>query len=508
MNLNKAFVRKLLWVSLISFYSFNANFNSICQAQNSIDSLKSALNISQTDKQKFELLIDLSKKIEKSDPKKSSEYADSALRFAKSLDDKYSMAVSYINMAEVMKHRKNYNNALDNLKQAVVLGETIKSKYILKNAYEVYTGIYENQNNYQQALKYAELNRVYKDSIYSEENSKKITEIQKSYETEEKEKEIEILERDNQLKELDINQRQSERNLVVIAIVLIMISILLLYSRYRVKTKANNLLNGINTEIARTNSELSKTNKKIDDQNKELKKLKTGQKELIATRDKFFSIIAHDLRNPFNAILGFSSLLIKSYNEFDKNQKKDFILKIKRAAEETYRLLENLLEWARSQSNQIEYKPGDLSLVSVVDDVLLALSPELKIKDVNIAIDIHKSLKVFADDNMLKTILRNLISNAIKYSYEKGRITITGRGLKGVVKICVEDNGTGIDEKNLEKLFKTDEKFKAEGTANEKGTGLGLVLCKEFVGKNKGEIWAESEFGKGSRFCFSIPEKP
>jgi len=420
-----------------------------------------------TGNDEFNRLMQLSEKWESISPDTSIKYADSALSIAKS----------------------------SNNQRLIALSLQRKSKALIQ------------KNRHKQALKLLQLAKKINDSIYSDDNSKKIKELKTTFETEKKEKEIQLLERDNELKELEIKQKRNERNLVIIAIGLFIFSGFLLYYRYRIKNKANKLLEEKNLELQKTNKELTEINRKIHRQNQELEKLKEEQKQLIAMKDKFFSIIAHDLRNPFNAILGFSQLLIDSYDKFDENKKKEFLLKIKHASEETYRLLENLLEWAQSQSNQIEMQQTELNLLSVVNEVLSVLDSEIKIKNIGISVSVSEKTTVYADINMLKTILRNLITNAVKYSFEGGEIQILDKIKNDVVTICIADKGTGISPENRKKLFRTDEKFKAVGTANEKGTGLGLVLCKEFVEKNNGKIWVESEEGKGSTFCFTLLRK-
>ncbi|MBN1338353.1 MAG: tetratricopeptide repeat protein [Bacteroidales bacterium] len=227
-------------------------------------------------------------------------------------------------------------------------------------------------------------------------------------------------------------------------------------------------------------------------------------KEANATKDKFFSIIAHDLRNPFNAIIGFSNLLISSYETMDEQERKNIIKNISEASERTYKLLQNLLEWARTQTANLEFHPKMLDACVVVNEIIAELKPHADNKKITLISEIPFNTQVKSDENMLKTIIRNLISNGIKFTHPGGKVSVISGKKDHDTMICIEDNGVGIDEKDKNRLFNPDFQLRKAGTAGEAGTGLGLVLCKEFVKKSGGTIWAESGAIKGSRFCFTI----
>jgi PAS domain S-box-containing protein len=224
-----------------------------------------------------------------------------------------------------------------------------------------------------------------------------------------------------------------------------------------------------------------------------------------AMKDKFFSIIAHDLKNPFNAIIGFSNLLYEAYDNFDEQQRKSFIKNICDASESTFKLLQNLLEWARTQTGSFEFIPETIDLSIITNENISVLKSSADNKKIEIKSNIPYNSIVFADENMTKAIIRNLISNAIKFTNEEGKVDISVIKNKNMMQVTVADNGTGISKENISRLFRIDDPFKAPGTANEQGTGLGLILCKEFVEKNGGKIWVESEIGVGSRFIFTLP---
>lgn len=244
---------------------------------------------------------------------------------------------------------------------------------------------------------------------------------------------------------------------------------------------------------------------------KKLQNMTIELKELNESKDKFFSIIAHDLKGPFNAILGFSEILTSEWDTFEDNELKHFIKNIQGSATHAYKLLVNLLEWSRAQTGRMEYQPTLVDISGIINEIILLQRNYSETKGVKLFSAINFNTMVYGDENMLKTVLRNLIENAIKYTAKGGVVTLTDeikdkQHTQNEIVISVSDTGTGIPPEELPKLFEMDQEYKTRGTANEKGTGLGLLLCKELVEKNQGEIFVESQPGKGSRFSFTIPQ--
>jgi PAS domain S-box-containing protein len=226
---------------------------------------------------------------------------------------------------------------------------------------------------------------------------------------------------------------------------------------------------------------------------------------LNATKDKFFSIIAHDLRSPFQSILGFTDLLVSEDEDVSPEEQKRFLHLIHGSARQAYALLENLLLWARSQRGTLDYNPEDFNLSLRAEEVTALLSVQASKKNISLVSQIPDSLTVHADPQMIQTVLRNLISNALKFTNPGGKVEVNASLADGMVRVSITDNGVGIPEKLLPGIFKVESKNSTPGTANEKGSGLGLVLCREFVEKNKGKISVESRVGSGSTFTFTIP---
>lgn len=246
-------------------------------------------------------------------------------------------------------------------------------------------------------------------------------------------------------------------------------------------------------------------NQKVKEKTRMLEEKNASLRELNATKDKVFSVISHDLRTPFNSILGYTDLLIKKGYQHEPGKLEDFLKSIHSTAEKTLTLLDNMLCWARSQTGQIKYQPETISLEKIIGQSVNFAQLSASIKNIVLNYIPNYEIKIHADKNMLRTILRNLISNAIKFTHAGGRIDIYSIHGTSEVEITVSDNGTGMDEEIRKGLFHVETNTSSSGTKNEAGTGLGLILCKEFVEKQGGRIWVESEPGKGSDFHFTIP---
>lgn len=251
----------------------------------------------------------------------------------------------------------------------------------------------------------------------------------------------------------------------------------------------------------RTHLALSLAQMQIRRQNESLQ-------ELNATKGKFFSILAHDIKNPLFAFREISALLLGEKYQLDEDQKKDLIFSMRQASGELLALVENLLTWSRSQTGRIEFLPALQPLSHLVKETFSLLAMAAREKNITLSQEIPEGTSAFFDKNMLNTILRNLISNAIKFTPEGGKIAVTAKDRKNFLEISVSDTGIGLSHADMEKLFRIDVNHVTIGPASkEKGSGLGLILCREFVEKHGGQIKVESTLGKGSTFSFTLPEK-
>ena len=228
-------------------------------------------------------------------------------------------------------------------------------------------------------------------------------------------------------------------------------------------------------------------------------------RELNATKDKFFSIIAHDLKSPFNAIVGFSNLMTEQIKLKDYDGIEEYAEIILNSSTRAMELLKNLLEWSRSQTGRMTFNSEYLDLSVLVRETTDLLKDSAQQKLISITTEVPAKMQVMADRAMINSVLRNLLSNAIKFTHTTGQIVVSAVQNRDECMISIRDTGIGIGKENISRLFRMDESFSTVGTHNEKGTGLGLLLSKEFVEKHGGKIWVISEPGKGSTFYFTIP---
>lgn len=239
----------------------------------------------------------------------------------------------------------------------------------------------------------------------------------------------------------------------------------------------------------------------------EIKKKNDELSELNDSKDKFFSIIAHDLRSPFQGLLGISNYLVEEFDSLDKTEFKEMIQSLNEALHAQYKFLDDLLSWSRIQSGRMVFEPVQLNLNDELQKVLRLFESNLKNKKINLVINLNPKLEIIADGDMLSLLFRNLISNAIKFTHTEGTIEIIAFEENGMVLVVVSDTGVGIPKENISKLFRIDVQLTTQGTNKESGNGLGLVLCKEIIEKHGGNIWVESEADKGTQFIFTLPTK-
>ncbi|MDP3148538.1 MAG: CHASE domain-containing protein [Ignavibacteria bacterium] len=228
--------------------------------------------------------------------------------------------------------------------------------------------------------------------------------------------------------------------------------------------------------------------------------------ELNATKDKFFSIIAHDLRSPFQGFLSMTEMMVENIGDFSEEELVKYLGELNKSTQNLYKLLQNLLDWAQLKKGSFDFTPKEFSLSATVSACIEHINKRAIQKGITIITEVAEDQKVFVDERMINSIFGNLLSNAVKFTRSEGKVTVKANNLSnGMVEISVEDSGVGMSERTLNKLFKIDEKVGSKGTDGELSTGLGLLLCKEFIEKHSGKIWVESEEGKGSTFNFTLP---
>ena len=406
-----------------------------------------------------------------------------ALKIRQGLKDKSGIAQSYNNIGALYLRQKQYEKAIANLLPALEAAREVEALRELSRSYESLRDCYTELGDHQQALQYSNLLLALSDMMQPERTDRRPSET----DTKLRKEQIKNLKQESLLRAQQI-QQQEERQLYLYAfIALAGIIILLVLYQYLMKR--------------RTNRMLEQTNATIQQQNLALQ-------DLNATKDKFFSIISHDLKGPLNSLTSFSGLLINHTDSLSKDEIRMLAQDLDKSVKNLFALLENLLEWSRSQTGNIEFKPEVFDIATVMEDNKALLAAQAQTKKIEVAYKSEGTRIVNAHKNSVTTVVRNLLSNAIKFTPEGGSIWLTAEARQGQIQVAIADNGVGMSPEVVQKLFRIDTKHSTKGTANEKGTGLGLILCKDFIEKNGGRLWVESEPGKGSVFVFTLPQPP
>ena len=402
-----------------------------------------------------------------------------ALELYRQINNRQGIAYSYNNIGLVYLDKGEYKKSLDFLNQSLAMATELKMYDFIADVYSNLTMYYKEVKDYKNAfLYYDKYNTVY-DSLIGEKKDKMIRQIQAKYQLGKKTRELEELKTKNQ-SQLDAidNARVFQIYLAAIAILVIILMIATFYLLFKEKKLAAEL------------------------------QVKTNElKELNVSKDKFFSIIAHDLKNPFNVLVSYTSLLKTDLEMFSTEELKQIVADLNQASENGFNLLQNLLLWTRTQTNRIHIFKTKFNLSEVFEKVKALVDLNLLSKDQKLTLIVEPESFVFADKDMVATIIRNLVFNAIKFSEKGSEIILKATRTDQGMQIDVIDSGVGISPDTISKLFRIDTNTSIQGTEGETGTGLGLVICREFVEKHGGRIWVESELGKGSVFSFTIPSK-
>jgi len=415
------------------------------------------------------------------------EYFNQSLAKFKELGLNHFEAEISAGIASVYCKQGKLKNAIAEYNESLRLTDLYNKGFYLKmKNYEGLWHVYEIMKDFKMAFKYHILFSQYSDSLDKKEKYQQIVNLEKKYETEKKENEIIRLQAKQQLTDIQLSKNKQLKLLGFITAIMLLFIVFYVLQKYSEKIKSNKLLEEKNLKIEQSEQELRVLN---------------------ASKNKFFSIIAHDLKNPFHTVMGYSWLLSKDYDLYTEEERRKFALDINQSTNNIFRLLQNLLEWSRSQTGRLEFTPLEIEFKRVLENSVSVLRSLADQKNINITTEYSSNLILFADPLMIETVLRNLITNAIKFTPENGQIIISAHQANDHVCINIRDTGVGISEVDIQNLFKIDSKVKRKGTNNEDGSGLGLILCKEFVNKNNGTIWAESTPGKGSSFSFTIPAK-
>jgi signal transduction histidine kinase len=422
--------------------------------------------------------------LDKKEFDKAKENLNKSLEICISLNINIGKAYNYLSLADVYLEEGNYEKAIfhaDTAKKYIIQFGEAKMFEML---YEVYFNAYLKLENYKSALEYFQLWEQIKDSVINAEVHVKLEELQSTLDLKNQIQVNESLQYKNKLQ----NRRLYILSLIIglgILIVAFLLVIIYIVGKSRRKEKQINLL-------------LEEKNSEIEEQARSLRKL-------VATKDKLFSIIGHDLKNPFNAIMGFGNLLIDDYDNLSDKQRISFINHISNATNKANNLLENLLTWSTTQRGEIKVDLEIINIRDCINDQMELYKNTIKHKSISVVNSVNADAQIMTDRNMVCLVIRNLLNNALKFSNKEGNVYINIQEDNEYANISIKDEGVGMNKEVLKNLFNLEHNVTTKGTLEETGTGLGLVICHEFMKTLGGKIWAESEEGKGSTFYFSLP---
>jgi len=410
-----------------------------------------------------------------------------------------------IKKSMIFVNENRYKEASAMAHEGLKIANEIGANMTIRDALQALVTISLRTNDYKLASGFQQRVRLYNDTLFSNQLSEKIFFLEYQLEKQQRNAKIDLLNKDNSIKELRI-KRIRIISIGLTAIIALLIAVFIVLIILMKQRRANEkLLESHNQEILKQNDSIEQQNRKLSEANEKLEKSEEELKRIVQTKDKLFSIIAHDLRNPFTALSGLTEVMLDNAGKIDAAEMNVYASMINDSSHKLLQLIENLLQWARSQTGTLKHFKTNIILKSLADDVMKIYMSQAGTKGITLKNEIPDNVSVFADYEILSIIVRNLISNGIKYTQKGGSVTCAAYQEHGNTVIKVLDTGIGMSSDVLEKLFKIEETFSTEGTGHELGTGLGLVICKEFTETLGGTITVESSLGKGTSFTVTLP---
>ncbi len=418
------------------------------------------------------------------DEAKALDYYKKALNLALKIDDQLTAGSVYVNLGALYRKMKDQDSSLYYLHRALRIAKNRGSRSLELDTYDELAKLHAGSGNYASAYNWQlRYDTLYK-KVFNEDQSEQISRLRAMYEQEISEKEILQLQSESLI-------QKTLNKVFVIFLVVIVILVIIIAINLRSKKRTNQMLAERNLQISNAIQQLSESENELQKLNK--------------SKDRIFSVVAHDLRNPVAAVTGFSELLYDNFDDFPVDTQKEYLLQILQGTQRIQNLLENLLIWARSQMKAVKYDPEILKMKGLLEECVREMKANLDHKKVECLLKVSPTCRAYADKVMIYTVFRNLIINAIKFSFPGSKIRISSKTTAEGCTIIVSDEGIGIQPEIQAKLFTANEVVSTPGTTGESGSGLGLVICKEFLEKNQGAISVESEPGNGSSFIVSLP---
>ncbi len=419
--------------------------------------------------------------IERKDYKLAKTIAYEALFYSTKTKD--SSTSIFNTIAEIEFRLGNYDKSSELFQEAEKIYSEHQLLPLLTTTYYIQSKLYAEKNNYKAAYYFSQKYILLKDSIINIKKYDQIGNLLSFYDVESKEKEILLLKKDNELSNIKLKQREFQSLIYIVIAFLLAIILLGFIIAFYFRQKGH---------------------KTIEEKNIQLEALNNELQDLNQTKDNFFSIIAHDIKNPLGSIKQVSELLIDDTMEITPTEQREFLVSVNTSSLQLLKLLENLLTWARSQTGKLALNPERVNFDVAVAGEIAILEVQTEKKDITINYA-NSNLMLYADPNMLNTVLRNFLTNAIKFTRQGGEINVFTKVETDFARISIKDNGVGMSEEMVEKLFKIDNNRSTRGTNDEEGTGLGLLISKEFVDRNGGTISVESKPDEGTTFSFTVP---
>lgn len=420
-------------------------------------------------------------------------FYESSLQIMRKRDNTLGIVLCLVNLGDACNAIQDYSRALQYNNEGLTLATRINSRDDMRLIYENLAESYAGLNDYKKAYYYHKLFKDVSDSIFNEKNMKNLHELHEKYEHQRMRQQLQIQRSKMVKNDAELKRQITLKFAFIISSVLLLVMIFVLGRNFEQKRKMNLLLEQQNAEILTQKEDLQQTAEMLTEAN--------------ATKDKLFSIIAHDLRSPFTSLVGYSQLLTDNIESLSKEEITEFAQSINYSSKIVHNLLDNLLIWSRFQNGKISFTPSLFDFNAVVKEISELFRDVAHDKKISIINSVYPGFYLFADKKMIETVLRNLVSNAIKFTMEGGSVDIIATRKENDVIISVEDNGIGITPDFQKKLFTVTDNLSTYGTNKEQGTGLGLLICKEFVDRHQGSIWVQSQPGKGSIFSFLIPDQ-
>jgi signal transduction histidine kinase/Tfp pilus assembly protein PilF len=435
----------------------------------------------------------------------SKHYFDNLFELANKSKEKRFMTIALLNLGQIRFDAEDFVGAQADFERALSLSVELEIESLEQEAHTKLLHLFRKIEDFQASTFHARRSLMLLQSIYNVDLNSKILDLVRFNAIEGNERKLDLLLKGQEIDKLELLRQQTEldalhgeqviselqltkagylRYLLIGLSIPFILFLVTIYSRYKIIRKTEELTAQKNQQILQKNIELEALN---------------------ASKDKLFSIIAHDLRGPISSLISLVDILNMEFQEASRAQIREYVSEMEKASTATFRLLENLLDWASLQIRRVEANPERIQVLSVLNDVIAQIQSIAHAKKINIELNIPHDLVLFVDKNMMATVFRNLLSNGIKFSNENGLIRVSAVTNTASVELSVQDYGVGMTPETCQRIFKVESTHTTRGTLGEKGSGLGLVICKDLVEKNNGSIAVSSEVGKGTCFKVSFP---